>query len=695
LVCTHAERGAFSRHHLEIARRLMPLVSQALLNLRLERAIRERGRFFTLSLDLMCIITFDGHFKQLSHGWEDALGFTARELMARPLVELVPSHERAAVEARLVSLRVSGVPQSFESRLLCKDGSCRDVLWSAAGYAHEQLVYVTARDVGALKRVEDALREQTRELNETAERFKFAFESGVSGMALATPDGRYTSVNRALCEMTGYTEPELLARSFQAITHPDDLVAELHQYRALLEGAVETYETQKRYLHRDGHEVWVQMGVSAVREETGQVRYFISQTHDVTERRRIQDELAHRALHDPLTALPNRALFLDRLGHALARSRRHAGQLAVLFVDVDRFKLVNDGMGHQAGDAVLLEAARRLSEAARVEDTVARIGGDEFTILCENAGDEEARLIAERVLAGFARPFEHEGREFHLSTSVGIRVSDPASISADLLLRDADIALYAAKGNGRARYEAFDPGSVMAGIDLLATEEALRLALHRDELRLHYQPTVDLETERITGVEALVRWQHPERGLLPPGDFIPAAEISGLIIPIGEWVLREGCSQLQAWRRAGTVQRDVRVAVNVSTRQLSRPELPQTVAAALAHAELDPACLCLEITESALIQDAEVALANLHAIKRQGVFIALDDFARKAPVVCTDRSRPFRLRCGKLGSHRGLNGRFATVAKLAFCGAGWHLRRRLPEIRRRALDRRLRAARRI
>ncbi|HYM57049.1 MAG TPA: EAL domain-containing protein [Solirubrobacteraceae bacterium] len=470
------------------------------------------------------------------------------------------------------------------------------------------------------------LSEAHRDARDTAERFQHAFQGGVSGMALVAPEGRFLSVNRALCEITGYSEQELLATDFQAITHPDDLVANVDQLRALLEGAVDTYETEKRYLHRDGHEVWVQVGVSAVRADDGAVRYFISQMHDVTVRRRFQDELAHRALHDPLTGLPNRALFHDRLRHALVRLRRHSGGVTVLFIDLDRFKLVNDGMGHRVGDAVLVDAAQRLCDAARAEDTVARFGGDEFTILCENAGEEAARLVAERVLAAFARPFEHEGHEFHLSASIGIRSTDLATEDPDVVMRDADIALYAAKERGRAGFQVFDSEARMGGIDLLATEHALRLALRRGELCLHYQPEVDLETGRIIALEALVRWQHPERGLVPPAEFIPAAEGSGLIVALGEWVLGEACSQMAVWRRAGVVEGDVRVAVNVSARQLSHPELPQSVAAALAAAELDPAALCLEITESAVIQDSNVVLTNLRAIKQQGVCIALDDF---------------------------------------------------------------------
>jgi diguanylate cyclase (GGDEF)-like protein/PAS domain S-box-containing protein len=468
--------------------------------------------------------------------------------------------------------------------------------------------------------------EAHRAARKTEEGFKVAFESGVSGMAMVAPDGRFLRVNRALCQMIGYTEAELLERSFQSITHPDDVGADIDQLKALVAGAVTVYETEKRYVHRDGHEVWVQIGVKTSRDEHGRVEYFISQTNDVTMRKRFEDELAHRALHDPLTGMPNRALFLDRLSHALLRLARHPGQIAVLFIDLDRFKLVNDGMGHSVGDKVLVDAAARLREAVRTEDTVARFGGDEFTILCEDADEAEVSRVAQRVLAAFTQPFEHEGREFHLGVSVGIRINDHAFASRDALLRDADVALYAAKAHGRGRFEVFDAQARRLGVDLLASEQALRLALRHGELRLHYQPEVDLTTGRIIAVEALVRWEHPERGLVAPGEFIPVAEESGLIIAVGEWVLREACAQLAAWREAGAVDEDFRVAVNVSGRQLSHAGLPETVVAALSAARLEPGALCLEVTESAIIEDTAVALANLDALKRQGVFIALDDF---------------------------------------------------------------------
>ncbi len=470
------------------------------------------------------------------------------------------------------------------------------------------------------------LREAHAEAHEQGERFRQAFESGVTGMALEAPDGSYLSVNRALCEMTGYSEAELLANNFKSITHPADLGASIKHYNALVAGEIDSYQVEKRYVHREGHDVWVSISVSGVRDENGELQYLVMQAHDVTERRRSADELAHRALHDPLTALPNRALFLDRLGHALVRRSRDGGRVAVLFVDLDRFKLVNDGLGHGIGDEVLLEAARRLTGAARAQDTVSRFGGDEFTILCAESDLESANRVAERVLEAFARPFIHGAEEFHLSVSVGVSLSDPLAADPDALLREADRAMYVAKQHGRGRIELFDPGATPARVNWLATESALRHALRDGQLRLHYQPVVNLTSGRVIGLEALIRWDHPQRGVVAPGEFIPIAEETGLIVEMGEWVLREACTQLAGWHRDGALDADVSVAVNVSARQLSHPQFPGAVGSALGLAKLDAGALCLEITDSSMINDPEVALANLHSLKQMGVSIALDDF---------------------------------------------------------------------
>jgi predicted signal transduction protein with EAL and GGDEF domain len=266
-----------------------------------------------------------------------------------------------------------------------------------------------------------------------------------------------------------------------------------------------------------------------------------------------------------------------------------------------------------------------MRSAVREDDTLARFGGDEFTVLCEGPIDE-AVLVAERLLSELALPFTHDGHDLHLTASIGIRVCDLATEDPNVLLRDADLAMYLAKERGRSRFELFDTDVRTRFVHRLEIERELRLALRRGELLLHYQPSVELETGRIVGVEALVRWEHAERGLVPPGEFIPAAEESGLIISVGEWVLREACAQLAAWRRSAVVPPQFQMSVNVSARQLSRPELPQTVAAALTAADLEPSALCLEITESAVLDDTATALANLQALQQYGVSIALDDF---------------------------------------------------------------------
>jgi diguanylate cyclase (GGDEF)-like protein/PAS domain S-box-containing protein len=472
-------------------------------------------------------------------------------------------------------------------------------------------------------RMDDAM----SEARTSAESLRLAFDGSVAGMAFVAPDGSYLRVNAALCAMTGYSEAELLGRTAQSITYVDDQSADRAPLAALNDGSLDHYATEKRYVHRDGHDIWADVAVNAIHDDHGELAYMITQAYDITERRRYEGELAHRALHDPLTGLPNRTLFTDRSDHAIARARRHGGVVSVLYIDLDRFKLVNDSLGHNVGDGVLRETARRLTAASRGEDTVARLGGDEFTVLCEDTDAVAARTVAERILAAFAAPFVVAGHEFTLTASVGVRTADGSAHNTTILLRDADVALYRAKERGRSRLEIFDEVSAPgAAADLLATEQALRLALEHGDLCLHYQPTVDLTDGHTTAVEALVRWEHPERGLVPPGEFIPVAEESELIVEIGEWVLEEACGQLTRWLSAGQVTAGLRMAVNISARQVSRPELPETVAEILARTGLAPGRLCLEMTESSLIREPDIAIANLVALKALGVSIAIDDF---------------------------------------------------------------------
>jgi diguanylate cyclase (GGDEF)-like protein len=338
-----------------------------------------------------------------------------------------------------------------------------------------------------------------------------------------------------------------------------------------------------------------------------------------------REALAHRVLHDPLTDLPNRTLFLDRLELALARLRRHDGSIAVLFIDLDNFKVVNDSLGHGAGDRLLVEMARRLRHAVRPSDTIARFGGDEFVVLCEDiAQARDAVVVGQRIVEATAVPFDLDGREMFVTAAVGVALAlDPEGATPETLLRDADAAMYRAKERGPGRVEVFDEALRARILERLELENGLRRAVQRGELCVWYQPEVSLADGRVIGFEALVRWQHPTRGLLAPAHFMQIAEETGLIVEIGAWVIDEACRQAAEWRAEGA---QLDVAVNVSARQLMDPDVVDVVKRALETHGLPPEALCLEITESAVMRDPEAVLNALSLVKQLGVKVALDDF---------------------------------------------------------------------
>jgi diguanylate cyclase (GGDEF)-like protein/PAS domain S-box-containing protein len=377
----------------------------------------------------------------------------------------------------------------------------------------------------------------------------------------------------------------------------------------------------------DGDDVrWVE---TSLRAADGAL---VAVSRDVTERRQSELEMAHRALHDALTGLPNRALFRDRLALALRRRmRRGTGTVAVFFLDVDGFKLVNDSLGHDSGDKLLLELAGRLESAVRPEDTVARLGGDEFTVLCEDvAGELEAVAIAQRIVDLFETPFTVTGSEVYVSTSVGVALSSGRTgVRAEALIRDADAAMYRAKDKGKARFELFDATLRAHAVRRLELETALRRAVRRDELRLHFQPQIDLATGAIARYEALVRWEHPDHGLLAPAAFLPAAEETGLVVALGAHVLRKACRQ--------AAHGGVDIAVNLAARHVSHPDVVAHVTAALDAAALAPESLTLEIPEAALGPDTAEALRTLAAL---GVRLALDDFGTGISALAHLRSGP-------------------------------------------------------
>ncbi|CAA9463417.1 MAG: diguanylate cyclase/phosphodiesterase (GGDEF & EAL domains) with PAS/PAC sensor(s) [uncultured Rubrobacteraceae bacterium] len=380
---------------------------------------------------------------------------------------------------------------------------------------------------------------------------------------------------------------------------------------------------------REGEQRWLQAFVSPVRDEAGGVREVTLILEDVTDRKALEDRLSHQAYHDGLTGLPNRALFLDRLEQALRRLKRADGarqRVAVLFTDLDNFKYVNDTLGHEAGDELLVEVAGRIASCLRPEDTVARFGGDEFVVLLEGASDPGA--VAVRISGALATPFKLNGREVFVTTSTGIAVGGPDTENAEDLVRDADVAMYRSKEAGKDRCEVYEDGMRARSSERLGLEGDMRRAVDRgcEEFVVRYQPEVDAQTGRTLGLEALVRWRHPERGLVPPDEFIPLAEETGLIVPIGRWVLGEACRRAQEWRSVHPEGPAVDVSVNLSARQFIDPGLLEDVARALGETGLDPGGLTLEITEGILTEGTSVVRATVQYLKLLGVKLAIDDF---------------------------------------------------------------------
>jgi diguanylate cyclase (GGDEF)-like protein/PAS domain S-box-containing protein len=494
------------------------------------------------------------------------------------------------------------------------------------------VVYITYKTYLKNVEVSVAQAEQAKRhaelLRESEERFRSAFDYAAIGMALVSQEGRWLQVNRSLCQLVGYSEEELLTADIQALTHREDLGDLLLQQSRLMTGQVPGYQTEKRYIHKSGHEVWTLLSVSPVRDPETQSLRAIFQIQDITDRKRAEAQLVHDAFHDGLTGLPNRALFIDHLRLAVARSRRKECPLfSVLFLDLDRFKVVNDSLGHLVGDKLLMTMARRLESCLRPGDTIARLGGDEFTILLEDLkGNNEAIHVAERIQRELAKPFELDGRHIATSASIGIAPSSTGYEHPEDILRDADTAMYYAKSVGGNRHQVFEKSMHTRAVKLMQMQSDLRRAIENEELFVEYQPIVSLETFRITGFEALARWKQNEHGLINPSQFIPVAEETGLIIPMGEWILRQACAQIRAWQDQYPMDAPLTISVNLSGKQLAQPDLSEQVEKILRETNLDPSALKLEITESAMVENEEAARGMLRRLRLLGVGLSIDDF---------------------------------------------------------------------
>jgi diguanylate cyclase (GGDEF)-like protein/PAS domain S-box-containing protein len=516
--------------------------------------------------------------------------------------------------------------QSFEARVRRFDGTVIWVRFTVRAVRDDQGEIL--RYDGALEDITDRHRAEEA-LRSSEERFRSLVQNASDLICILDAEGivRYESPSHR--RVLGMDADHHLGRSLPELVHPEDRTVLENALRRLVEEPGEIVTIEYRLLHGDGG--WRSLE-STASNLLGQpaVAGIVLNAHDITDHKKAEAKLLHDALHDELTGLPNRALFMDRLRHSMERSRREPELLtAVLFLDLDRFKIVNDSLGHLVGDELLIQISGSLAEALRPSDTIARVGGDEFAILLEGGRDvSDAVRVAERIHDRLTTALNLGGHEVFITASIGIAVHTPEYERPEDLLRDADTAMYRAKTSGRACHVVFNRVMHRFVMARLQLETDLRRAIERRQLRVHYQPFVDLTTDEVMGFEALVRWHHPRRGLLPPDEFLSVAEETGLIVPIGRFVLMEGCRQIRELQRKHPENGSLKLTVNLSNKQFFQTDLFDQIAEALAASGLDPGCLGLEITEGVIIRQADSASSRFSRLKSLGVQLYLDDFGK-------------------------------------------------------------------
>jgi len=621
----------WTEEHLRLCSMVAEQAAIAVRGVKLLRSARDaETRFKSLVNDVQAIVwEVDARAQGptfVSQQVENWLGFPASRLRTQPRAWLHVVHpdERRRVLAELAFHKRDQKPWAIEFRALNVRG--KELFLRALVTPEIQGgEVVRARglilDITEKRRRENALLQTNAVLEATQ-------EASADGICLVDGRGQVVSHNRAFAQMWHIPPAlveetrdgrELMAWVLSLLRTPDEYIERMNILREHPESSSHDEITLRddRIFER-----------TSAPARAGDGTYFgrVWTFSDITDRKRYEQQLAHQAFHDPLTDLPNRTLFLNRVEHALSRLDRRGKAIAVLFFDLDRFKVVNDTMGHERGDWLLKEVACRLQDSLRPGDTAARFGGDEFTLLLEDLnGLDDAKAVTERLIESLTEPFAFEGREMDVTASIGMALSFSRHDRAGDLLRNADIAMYRAKNKGKARYEVFDTKMSAQALERLQLEIELRQAVKWNQLRLAFQPLIDLGNDKVIGVEALVRWQHPERGLIAPGDFIPIAEESGMILPIGQWVLREACTQAKKWQ-VQYPETPLKMSVNLSARQFQGGDIVRDVRLVLEETGLAAANLELEITETAVMEDAEATIKTLEELKKLGVKLAIDDF---------------------------------------------------------------------
>ena len=579
------------------------------------------------ALDIIAILEADGTIRYINPAVEKTLGHKTEALIGTEIFDLVHPDETEQVSASFAEILQNPRTKRTSMKFRARD---------AGGFSHYiELVGTNLHDVPTVRGIVIYARDVTERelaeeiLRESEEKFRLLAENAQDLIYLyrLSPTSGFQYVSPSATTITGYrpeeyyADPELLFK----LVHEDDRHLVERFWRSP-EAYVEGFPAQ-RWIRKDDGVIWTEQRNKLIHDREGNLVAVEGIVRDVTDRKRMEEHLEYQAYHDPLTDLPNRSLIIDRLTHALARANRRGSHVAILFMDLNDFKVINDSLGHEAGDHLLVALADRLQGCLRLEDTLARLGGDEFVILLEDTSNlSDATRICERILEELRRPFMLDEREVFVTPSIGIALDTPGQESPEELLRNADTAMYQAKEKG-VHYRMFDSSMHEQVLRRLETENDLRRAIEREEFVAYYQPVVNLRTGEIVEVEALVRWEHPKLGLVPPMEFVPLAEATGLIISIGEWVLKEACRQIREWQKRYPRTPPLGVSVNLSAKQLMVPHLTRTVKEVLERTSLQPRCLGLEVTETVVVtatKDARGAL--LHSLRGMEVRMAIDDF---------------------------------------------------------------------
>ncbi|MBF0110327.1 MAG: EAL domain-containing protein [Magnetococcales bacterium] len=631
--------------------------------------LHEAWQRLRVVLDLApdAIVTFDeeGILLDANHAFDDLFGYPSGSMIGKPVTQVLDREKIRRVEggggkcssgrhAPLLEWCPPFQEGVFEGEGIGRDGGRFAVWWTVGRYRLGEVGRLTAifRDLTLHRQTLDALDEAycelerrvlertraleeanrvllrevaiRREAEEQQKLFAKVFEGAREGMLITDAQARIVAINPSHAERTGYPPEEVLGANpsmFRSGRHGADF------YRRMWQSLRETGQWKGEIWDRNkGGEVFPRwLSIHSVSDEAGQASHYVGIFSDITHIEGTEERMQQLAYFDPLTQLPNRLLFRDRVIHEIAMSRRTHSQAALFFIDLDRFKYVNDTMGHDAGDQLLMEVAGRLQRRLRQSDTIARMGGDEFTVLLPNPGKSvDIGHLAQKVILDLQQPFVVGGKEFFIGASIGITLFPDDGDDYETLSKNADMAMYHAKEAGRGVYRFFSPRMNERTTLRLSLEMDLRKAMEQDELILFYQPKIQVSTGRISGMEALIRWRHPQKGMVSPGDFIPLAEETGLIVPMGLWVLRTACRQVRIWRDMGW--KHLRVAVNLSPRQVQGEEIVREVAGILEETALSSDGLELEITESIAMSDVSRSIGIIREFRHMGLHISIDDF---------------------------------------------------------------------